>query len=46
MVDPPDINLVSGDFWGRNPHPELAWLRQHDPVYWDARGQVWGITPG
>jgi cytochrome P450 family 142 subfamily A polypeptide 1 len=44
MVELADINLVSGDFWGRNPHEELAWLRRHDPVYWDEQGQVWGIT--
>jgi cytochrome P450 family 142 subfamily A polypeptide 1 len=44
MVELADINLVSGDFWGRNPHEELAWLRRHDPVYWDDQGQVWGIT--
>jgi cytochrome P450 family 142 subfamily A polypeptide 1 len=44
MVERADINLVSGDFWGRNPHEELAWLRRHDPVYWDEQGQVWGIT--
>lgn len=38
----PDIDFVSGEFWGRNPHDELAWLRANAPVYWD--GQVWGIT--
>lgn len=38
----PDIDLVSGAFWGRNPHPELAWMRQHAPVYFD--GRVWGIA--
>jgi cholest-4-en-3-one 26-monooxygenase len=44
MVELADINLVSGDFWGRNPYEELAWLRRHDPVYWDEQGRVWGIT--
>ncbi len=39
-----DIDLVSGAFWGRNPHAELAWLRANDPVYWDGIGKVWGIT--
>ena len=37
-----DIDLVSGEFWGRNPDDELAWLRTEAPVYWD--GQVWGIA--
>lgn len=38
------IDLVSGDFWGRNPHEELAWMREHEPVYWDGANEVWGIT--
>lgn len=40
----PDINLVSGDFWGANPHEALTWMRQNAPVYWDANGGVWGIA--
>lgn len=39
-----DIELTSGEFWGRNPHRELAWLRANDPVHWDEAGQVWGVT--
>ncbi len=39
-----DIDLCAGDFWGRNPHEELAWLRRNDPVHWDERGEVWGVT--
>lgn len=38
----PDIDLVSGEFWGRNPHAELTWLRENAPVYFD--GRVWGIA--
>ena len=38
----PAIDLVSGEFWGRNPHEELTWLRENAPVYWD--GRVWGIA--
>lgn len=38
----PDIDLVSGDFWGRNPHAELTWMRAHAPVYFD--GRVWGVA--
>lgn len=38
----PDIDLVSGDFWGRNPHPELTWMRENAPVYFD--GRVWGVA--
>ena len=39
-----DISLVSGEFWGRNPHDELAWMRANEPVYWDEAGQIWGIA--
>ena len=41
---PPQDSIVSGAFWGRNPHGELRWLRENDPVYWDADGGVWGVT--
>jgi cytochrome P450 family 142 subfamily A polypeptide 1 len=37
-----DIDLVAGEFWGRDPHEEMAWMRANAPVYWD--GRVWGIT--
>jgi cholest-4-en-3-one 26-monooxygenase len=43
-IRPPQDSIVSGAFWGRNPHAELQWLREHDPVHWDAEGGVWGIT--
>jgi cytochrome P450 family 142 subfamily A polypeptide 1 len=39
----PDIDLVSGAFWGRNPHDELAWLRANAPVWQDPNG-VWGVA--
>jgi cytochrome P450 family 142 subfamily A polypeptide 1 len=38
------MDLVSGAFWGRNPHEELAWLRANDPVHLDEANGVWGIT--
>jgi cytochrome P450 family 142 subfamily A polypeptide 1 len=41
-VTKPDIDLVSGDFWGRNPHDAMTWMRANEPVYWD--GAVWGIA--
>jgi cytochrome P450 family 142 subfamily A polypeptide 1 len=43
-VRPPQDSIVSGAFWGRNPHGELRWLRENDPVYWDEDGGVWGVT--
>ena len=37
-----DIDIVSGEFWGRNPHDAMTWMRANAPVYWD--GNVWGIS--
>lgn len=38
------IDLLDGEFWGRNPHEELAWLRAHAPVWWDRRNELWGVA--
>ncbi len=38
------VRLTDGAFYGNDPHPHLAWMREHAPVYWDERGQVWGIA--
>ncbi|MFC5751873.1 cytochrome P450 [Actinomadura rugatobispora] len=38
------INLVSGEFWGRDPHEELRWMRENAPVYRDENAGVWGIS--
>jgi cytochrome P450 family 142 subfamily A polypeptide 1 len=35
---------VSGEFWGADPHTALTWLRENEPIYWDERGKVWGIS--
>ncbi len=44
MTEALDTSIASGEFWGRNPHDELAWLRANDPVHWDEAGGVWGVT--
>jgi cytochrome P450 family 142 subfamily A polypeptide 1 len=38
------INLMSGEFWGRNPHDELRWLRANTPVFWNEPSNMWGIA--
>jgi cytochrome P450 family 142 subfamily A polypeptide 1 len=38
----PDIDLISGGFWGTNPHDAMTWMRANEPVYWD--GRVWGVA--
>ena len=38
------VHLVGGAFWGSDPQAELTWMRASAPVYWDDRGQAWGIS--
>ena len=38
----PDVDLLSGAFWGGDHHEPFTWMRANAPVYWD--GRVWGIT--
>jgi cytochrome P450 family 142 subfamily A polypeptide 1 len=40
----PDVDLVSGAFWGREPHDVFTWMRQNAPVYFDETSGVWAIT--
>ena len=37
-------DLLDGAFYAGDPHRHFAWLRRHDPVYWDPSGEVWGIA--
>jgi len=41
---PPEIALLDGAFYAADPHPAFAWLRAHDPVFWDASGELWGVA--
>jgi cholest-4-en-3-one 26-monooxygenase len=48
----PEINLVDADIYQRGgaPHDQFAWLREHAPVFWHARGGdpewpgFWAVT--
>src|ERR1035441_846443 len=52
VVMAPEINLVDPDVYQRGgaPHGQLAWLREHAPVFWHADGGgpgwpgFWAIT--
>jgi cholest-4-en-3-one 26-monooxygenase len=47
MTQPPDglrIALCDGTFYGDDPFPAFAWMRDHAPAYFDEAGGVWGIT--
>ncbi len=38
------IDIVDGEFWGRNPHAELRWLRENAPVWRDPTNGIWGVA--
>ena len=38
------IDLVDGAFYGGDPYPGFKWMRRHEPVYFDERNDVWGIS--
>lgn len=39
-----DVDLLDGDFYAGEPYAAYAWLREHQPVCWDATNELWGIT--
>jgi cytochrome P450 family 142 subfamily A polypeptide 1 len=38
------IGLTDGLFYGGDPFPAFAWMREHAPAYFDEASGVWGIT--
>jgi cytochrome P450 family 142 subfamily A polypeptide 1 len=39
-----DIDLLDGRWYAQRPFEQWAWMREHAPVYWDGKNEVWGIT--
>lgn len=40
----PDARLLDGRFYAGDPHPALAWMRAHEPVFWDDASRLWGVA--
>jgi cytochrome P450 family 142 subfamily A polypeptide 1 len=40
----PAIDLLAGEFYADDPHPHWTWMREHAPVYYDAKNDVWALT--
>jgi cholest-4-en-3-one 26-monooxygenase len=38
------IDLMSGAFYGREPHDAYAWMRRHAPVYYDEVNDLWAAA--
>ena len=39
-----DIDLMDGHWYAQQPYELWKWMRENAPVYWDPKGEVWGIT--
>ena len=47
MTTAPDelgIDLISGAFFGREPHDAYAWMRANAPVYYDEPNDLWAVA--
>ena len=40
----PEIDLLDGHFYAGDVHRHYAWMREHAPVYHDAKNDVWALT--
>ena len=38
------IDLMSGAFFGGDPYPAFAWMREHAPVYYDEPNDLWAVA--
>src|SRR6185437_12778521 len=38
------IDLMSGEFYGREPHEAYAWMRANAPVYFDEANDLWAAA--
>jgi cytochrome P450 family 142 subfamily A polypeptide 1 len=39
-----DVDLLAGDLYTDDPYTTYAWLRENQPVYWDATNELWGVS--
>src|SRR5580692_12755110 len=47
VTNPPaelGIDLMDGEFYGREPHDAYAWMRAHAPVYYDEANDIWAAA--
>lgn len=40
----PEIDLLDGDFYVRDPYTAYSWMREHEPVYRDRVNELWGVA--
>ena len=39
-----DIDYLSASAWGERAHDRMRWLRQHAPLYWAAKSDLWIVS--
>jgi cytochrome P450 family 142 subfamily A polypeptide 1 len=39
-----DIDILDATNWGPGFHERFRWLRENDPVHWDAKNAIWAIA--
>jgi cholest-4-en-3-one 26-monooxygenase len=39
-----DFDLLDGGWYARQPYDDWAWMREHAPVHWDAKNELWALT--
>ncbi len=44
MGTKPYIDFLDGAFYGGDPHPAYRWMRENDPLYYDPRSELWGVS--
>ncbi len=44
IVNRPTVDLLDPTLYQRNPHDLWTWMRNHEPVFHDARNGLWAIT--
>ncbi|MDA8358630.1 MAG: cytochrome P450 [Actinomycetota bacterium] len=47
MTRPPaelGIDLMSGAYFGGDPYPAFAWMREHEPVFYDEANELWALA--
>jgi cholest-4-en-3-one 26-monooxygenase len=44
MTTTREFDLLDGRWYAGQPYDDWAWMREHAPVYWDAKNKVWALT--
>lgn len=39
-----DIDILDAKNWGPGAYERFRWLRQNDPVHWDAKNAIWAVS--